>query len=155
MSFYQTEVIHTTHKLLISLRLLPLYQQYIHVPENNWNRANPCLSVFFYPSPTLASIWQLKNSGTALNFAQLLTFLQNEIFYQTALEDRMFDAINQPTLTHGFNLVTDERISPLPKRVWLLPHLFAGSILSVFLPPWSVDCLQPVASPHLLDPTET
>jgi hypothetical protein len=122
---------------------------------HNWNRANRCLFVFFSPSPTLASIWQLKNSGTALNYAQLLTFLQNEIYYQTVLEGRTFDAINQPTLTHGFNLVTDKRISLLPKRVWLLPHLFAGSILSVFLPPWSAGFPQPVASPHLLDPTET
>ena len=84
---------------------------------NNWDRANPCPSVFVSPSPTPPSIWQLKSSGTALNFAQLLTFLQNEIFYQTGLGDRMFAAINQPMLTHGFDLVTEEHLTASKARL--------------------------------------
>jgi hypothetical protein len=84
---------------------------------NNWNRANPCLSVLVSPSPTLASIWQLKSSGTALNYARLLTFPQNERFYQTGLGDRTFGAINQPTLAHGFNLVTEENLTASKTRL--------------------------------------
>jgi hypothetical protein len=61
---------------------------------NEWDRAP---SVFVSPSPTLLSTWQLKSWGTALNYAQLLIFLRNGIFYQTGLEDRMFAATNQPT----------------------------------------------------------